>query len=71
MHRGQGLAPRSAPLDAGQPNEAARHPFGFPAAKTTDPFYLSPDWRALVAEIIRERGASCEDPACRFPGAPA
>jgi hypothetical protein len=28
-----------------------------PAAKTTTPFYLSPEWRALVAEIIRERGA--------------
>ncbi len=39
-----------------------------PAAKTTNPFYLSPEWRALVAEIIRERGARCEDPACRFPG---
>ena len=24
--------------------------------------------RALVAEIIQERGARCEDPACRFPG---
>jgi 5-methylcytosine-specific restriction enzyme A len=38
-----------------------------PAAKTTNAFYLSPEWRALVAEIIRERGARCEDPACRFP----
>lgn len=39
-----------------------------PAPKTTNPFYLSPEWRALVAEIIRERGAKCEDPACRLPG---
>jgi 5-methylcytosine-specific restriction protein A len=38
-----------------------------PAAKAADPFYLTPEWRALVAEIIRERGAKCEDPECRFP----
>lgn len=39
-----------------------------PAPKTTNPFYLMPEWRALVAEMIRERGARCEDPACRYPG---
>jgi len=39
-----------------------------PAAKTTNPFYLRPEWRALVAEIMRERGARCEDPSCRSPG---
>jgi hypothetical protein len=38
-----------------------------PAPKRADPFYQSPEWRALVAEIIRERGARCEDRACRFP----
>ena len=39
-----------------------------PPAKTANQFYLSPEWRALVAEIIRERGARCEDPQCRYPG---
>jgi len=38
-----------------------------PAAKATNPFYLTHEWRTLVAEIIRERGARCEDPDCRFP----
>jgi len=27
------------------------------SAKAANPFYLSPEWRALVAEVIRERGA--------------
>jgi len=54
---------------AGQPHDRARHPFREAGhTKTANPFYLSPEWRALVAEIIRERGARCEDPACRFPG---
>jgi 5-methylcytosine-specific restriction enzyme A len=30
-----------------------------PPAKIANPFYLTPEWRSLVAEIIRERGASC------------
>jgi 5-methylcytosine-specific restriction enzyme A len=38
-----------------------------PAAKTADPFYRTSEWRALVAEIILERGARCADPSCRFP----
>lgn len=38
-----------------------------PADKTANPFYLTPAWRTLVARIIRERGAKCEDPDCRFP----
>jgi 5-methylcytosine-specific restriction enzyme A len=38
-----------------------------PAAKAANPFYLTHEWRALVAEIIRERGAKCEDLNCRFP----
>jgi len=28
--------------------------------KTADPFYLSPEWRQLVASIKRERGSCCE-----------
>jgi hypothetical protein len=38
-----------------------------PAVKVTNPFYLSSEWRVLVAEVILERGARCEDPSCRFP----
>jgi hypothetical protein len=38
-----------------------------PASKAASRFYLSRAWRALVAEIILERGARCEDPTCRFP----
>jgi 5-methylcytosine-specific restriction enzyme A len=34
-----------------------------PAAKVAAPFYLSRDWRDLVAHIIAQRGAVCEDPA--------
>jgi 5-methylcytosine-specific restriction enzyme A len=30
-------------------------------AKKADPFYLSPEWRALMREIIRVRGRRCED----------
>jgi 5-methylcytosine-specific restriction enzyme A len=39
-----------------------------PAPKRADPFYLSAEWRALVADIIRERGARCEDSCCHYPG---
>jgi 5-methylcytosine-specific restriction protein A len=38
-----------------------------PAVKTANPFYRASEWRALVAQIILERGAKCEDPSCRFP----
>lgn len=31
--------------------------------KRTNPFYLSPEWKALIASIIRIRGRRCEDPA--------
>ncbi len=39
-----------------------------PPPKTANPFYLTSEWRALVAAIIKERGAKCEDSTCRFPG---
>ncbi len=29
-------------------------------AKTADPFYLSKPWRKLVADVLRERGRTCE-----------
>lgn len=31
------------------------------APKTADAFYLSPEWRSLMASIIAERGRRCED----------
>lgn len=31
-----------------------------PAPKTADPFYLSPEWRKLVDDLIRERGRRCQ-----------
>jgi hypothetical protein len=38
-------------------------------AKVVDPFYQSAEWRALMASIIEERGARCEDPD-HEPGRP-
>jgi 5-methylcytosine-specific restriction protein A len=38
-----------------------------PPPKVVDPFYLSPAWRSLIAEIISERGPLCEDPMCKRP----
>ncbi|RUM06802.1 HNH endonuclease [Rhizobium chutanense] len=35
-----------------------------PESKKADAFYLSPEWRALMSEIIRQRGRVCEDPRC-------
>jgi 5-methylcytosine-specific restriction endonuclease McrA len=35
-----------------------------PQPRTTDPFYLSPEWRALVADLIRTRGRRCQNPTC-------
>jgi 5-methylcytosine-specific restriction protein A len=31
-----------------------------PPEKRADPFYLSPAWRALMGQIIAERGRKCE-----------
>ena len=42
-----------------------------PPAKAPDPFYLSPEWRALMAEIIAERGRRCEDPVCERTAPPS
>jgi 5-methylcytosine-specific restriction protein A len=38
-----------------------------PRPKTAAPVYSSPEWRALIANIIRERGRRCEDPKCQSP----
>ena len=69
MHHGQGSKRRTPRLSMlGNRTMLLDTRSALPAAKTTDPFYLSPEWRALVAEIIRERGARCEDPSCRYAG---
>lgn len=31
--------------------------------KTANPFYASPEWRALTEAIIKQRDRECEDPA--------
>lgn len=41
-----------------------------PPPKQADPFYLSSEWRALLAQIIAQRGRRCEDPACERPSGP-
>jgi 5-methylcytosine-specific restriction endonuclease McrA len=41
-----------------------------PPPKTADSFYLSPEWRALMDQIIAKRGRICEDPECRKPHPP-
>ena len=38
--------------------------------KESDPFYLSREWRALVAKIKRQRGEACEDRNCKGPHTP-
>lgn len=32
-----------------------------PPSTTTNPFYLSPEWRTLIARLIRQRGRACEE----------
>lgn len=34
-------------------------------AKVALPFYLSPEWRALMKSLIAKRGRRCERPECR------
>lgn len=49
-----------------------------PGPKRADPFYLSAEWRKLMAEIIAERGPAllarqghlCEDRECQGPHSP-
>lgn len=33
--------------------------------KTVVPFYTSPEWRAFIGQVIRERGRICEDKTCK------
>lgn len=45
------LLPRIATLDVRT---------AIPAAKKAEPFYLTPAWRKLIAEIIEKRGRICQ-----------
>lgn len=38
--------------------------------KRVDPFYISPEWKVLRAQIIKERNWRCEDPNCETPRGP-
>lgn len=38
-----------------------------PPAKTAARFYLSPEWRTLIARLIGERGRRCQDTQCKMP----
>ncbi len=56
------LKPRIATLDIRT---------AIPAAKKAEPFYLSPEWRRLIASIIEKRGRVCQEcgrKGCRVYG---
>jgi hypothetical protein len=38
------------------------------AGKRADPFYSSPEWRALAASVKAARGGWCCIPGCETPG---
>jgi 5-methylcytosine-specific restriction protein A len=38
-----------------------------PGPKVAAPVYSSPEWRALIAAILKQRGRRCEDPQCQTP----
>lgn len=40
----------------------ARNPVISVRPKEAKPFYLSPEWKALMRQIIKVRGRRCEDP---------
>src|SRR4051794_39894376 len=41
-----------------------------PPPKIADQFYLSREWRALMDQIINDRGRTCQDPDCPKPHPP-
>jgi hypothetical protein len=41
-----------------------------PPPKVVDAFYVSAEWRALVARLVRERGRVCEACGCSEAGGP-
>ena len=53
------LPPRVAPTDM----RTAK-----PPVKAADPFYLSAAWRALMANLIKQRGRRCEAVGCGRSG---
>lgn len=64
MGRLRTIRPRVATIDIRRVKPLARD------NKRPDRFYSSPEWRSLLAEIKRERGARCEDPRCKTPHGP-
>lgn len=42
-----------------------------PQAKQVDPFYTSPEWRALMRHLKQVRGDRCEDPEHRSEHPPS
>lgn len=60
-HRLKNFGPRLAPIST----QRLRTP-----PKTTESFYGSAAWKALMREIIQERGRRCEDPNCETPRGP-
>jgi 5-methylcytosine-specific restriction protein A len=38
-----------------------------PRPKTVLPVYNSPEWKSLIAAIVKQRGRRCEDPKCQTP----
>lgn len=44
-----------------QPLVRSLGPRVLPAPKIADALYLSPEWRSLMVQIKRDRGARCED----------
>lgn len=52
------IGPRIAAIDV----RSAR-----PSPKTVDPFYLTPEYQAWRAEVIRRSGGRCQDALCRSP----
>jgi hypothetical protein len=51
---------RNKTLTALKPRISGAPPRIRPPAKTTNPFYLSPEWRSLIGQIIARRGRRCE-----------
>lgn len=47
----------------GQPTETR-------STKSTNSFYLSPEWKAFRNQLIKERGWRCEDPKCETSRGP-
>jgi 5-methylcytosine-specific restriction enzyme A len=59
---------RSNAMRGLSPRPAALRSRLTPPAKRAAPIYTSPEWRALLAAIVKHRGRRCEDPRCDVAG---